>query len=153
MTLSPDLTLNIWLGAIPLVAGVGAYGLVLLGRRIAAYRRELRRRARRRLLARAGFGVARVHSLRVLAAGGGVAQVDLRLDVRAYDGDYPAAARWSLAVAELHRLEPGQEVPVLVLAVSPRRVCPNVVWACAAGQTGRAPARQLPEEIAEAALA
>lgn len=153
MPLAPDLFLNIWLGAIPLVAGAGAYGLVLLARRVAAHRRALRRMARRRLLARAGFGEARVHSLRVLSAGGGVALVDLRLDVCAYDGAYPAAARWSLAVAELHRLEPGRQVPVLVLAGDPRRVYPNVAWACAAGRAGRAPAGQVPEEVAEAALA
>jgi hypothetical protein len=146
----PVVLLHMWLGAIPLVAGACAFGLAQLWQRRIGPALARRRRAARLALARARltpayFAQASVVSLRSTApAPCGGLRAELRLEVAAADGDWPALATWLIGPEDIGRLRPGAVLPVLVLAGRPRRVFPNVEWARAAGAEAlaHAPAAQ-----------
>jgi hypothetical protein len=136
MHLPPDLLavlLHMWIGAIPLMAAVGALGLVELHRRLAPAlarrRRAARMAATRARLARAHFAEATVAALRSVAPAEGGPRVGLLLTVREGDTMLPVVADWLVAPEALAQIQPGQPVAVVVLAGRPRRALPNVAWA------------------------
>jgi hypothetical protein len=132
MRLPPDLLhvlLHMWLGAMPLVAGVCALGAIHLWRRarvhLARRREQQRRAAMRARLSRAYFATATVVAVKGVTHTATGARASLLLAVQAPDGEYPVAADWLVSPEVLARLRPDQALSVLVLAGLPRRVLLN----------------------------
>lgn len=131
MGLPPDLAallLHMWLGAIPLVAGIGAALLVNLWGRFAPRWRTRRAIARARLRP-AYFARARITALRSSQPAEGRVRVRLLLAINTSAGELPALAEWLIAPEAIEQIQPGEHVDVLVLGERPRRALPNVAWA------------------------
>ena len=132
-----NVLLHMWLGAMPLVAGALALLLVQLWPRaraaLAHRRRQAWQAAMRARLSRAYFATATVVALRSASPADGGVRARLLLAIRAADGEYPAAAEWLVPADALARLQPGEEINVLVLAGRPRRVLPNEARLSGAG--------------------